>query len=109
MERKRTSTCFFNRRSRTLVVADLFFSLPPETRAWPRFFARHLMRLPWLFGISAFFRLTISDRKAFERSVNALLDLDFDKLVVAHWEPLLSGAKPSVKRALRDFGFAARS
>ena len=91
------------------MVADLFFSLPPETRAWPRFFARHLMRLPWLFGISAFFRLTISDRKAFERSVNALLDLDFDKLVVAHWEPLLSGAKPSVKRALRDFGFAARS
>ena len=31
----------FHRRSRTLVVADLFFSLPANTRGWPRFFARH--------------------------------------------------------------------
>jgi len=106
---KKKEHVLFHRRSRTLVVADLFFSLPPETRGWPRFFARHFMRLPRLFGISAFFRLTISDRRAFERSVNALLDLDFDKLVVAHWEPLLSGAKRSVEQALRDFAFAARS
>lgn len=105
---KKKEHVLFHRRSRTLVVADLFFSLPPETRGWPRFFARHFMRLPRLFGISAFFRLTISDRPAFERSVNALLDLDFDKLVVAHWEPLLGGAKASVEQALRDFGFAAR-
>jgi hypothetical protein len=106
---KKNEHVLFHRRSRTLVVADLFFSLPPETRGWPRFFARHIMRLPRLFGISAFFRLTISDRRAFERSVNVLLDLDFDKVVVAHWEPLLSAAKPSVEQALRDFGFAACS
>jgi hypothetical protein len=106
---KKKEHVLFHRRSRTLVVADLFFSLPPETRGWPRFFARHFMRLPRLFGISAFLRLTISDRPAFERSVNALLDLDFDKLVVGHWEPLLSGAKPCVEQALRDFGIAARS
>jgi hypothetical protein len=88
------------------VVADLFFSMPPETRGWPRFFARHFMRLPRLFGISGFFRLVINDRRAFERSVNRLLELEFEKLIVAHWEPVLRNAKPTVEQALRDFGFA---
>ena len=97
----------FHRRSRTLVVADLFFSMPTDTQGWPRFFARHFMRLPRLFGISAFFRLIIKDRAAFERSVKALLGLDFDNLVVAHWEPLVNDGKPRVEQALRDFGFAA--
>jgi hypothetical protein len=95
----------FHRRSRTLVVADLFFSLPAETRGWPGFFARHFMRLPQLFGISAFFRLMINDRPAFERSVNALMQSDFEKVIVAHWKPLDTHAKPEVERALRDFGF----
>jgi hypothetical protein len=99
----------FHRQSRTLVVADLFFSLPAETRGWPGFFARHFMRLPDLFGISAFFRLMISDRPAFERSVNALMELDFEKVIVAHWKPLETGAKPAVGRALRDFGFSTSS
>ena len=96
----------FHRRSRTLVVADLFFSMPAETQGWPRFFGRHFMRLPRLFGISAFFRLVINDRPAFERSVLRLLELDFENLVVAHWEPLVGNAKPRVQQALRDFGFA---
>ena len=99
----------FHHRSRMLVVADLFFSLPAKTRGWPRFFARHFMRLPRLFGISAFFRLMINDRPAFERSVNALMQSDFEKLIVAHWKPLETDAKPAVKRALRDFGFSTSS
>ena len=99
----------FHRRSRTLVVADLFFSLPADTRGWPGFFARHFMRLPRLFGISVFFRFMIRDRPEFERSVNALLGWNFERLVVAHWEPLETEAKPAVERALRDFGFSTGS
>jgi hypothetical protein len=96
----------FHRSSRTLVVADLFFSMPPETQGWPRFFARHFMRLPRLFGISAFYRLVINDRPALERSLKALSELDFNNLVVAHWEPLVERAKPQVEQTLRDFGVA---
>lgn len=106
---KKKEHVLFHRRSRTLVVADLFFSFSPATRGWPRFFVRHFMRLPRLFGISAFFRLMISDRAAFERSARALLDLDFEKLIVAHWDPLLRDAKPAVEQAFRDFGFSASS
>ena len=64
------------------------------------------MRLPHLFGISASFRLMINDRPAFERSVNALMQSDFDKVIVAHWKLLETHAKPEVERALRDFGFS---
>ncbi len=92
----------FHRRSATLVVADLFFSFPRETRGWARFFIRHIMRLPRLFGISVFFRMTISDRQAFKSSMKALLQWKFDRLVVAHREPLDKDAKPTVEQGLRD-------
>ena len=93
----------FHRRSRTLVVADLFFSFPQETSGWPRFFVRHVMRLPRLFGISALYRLlVIRDKEAFARSMRALLALDFERLVVAHWQTIETDAKRTVEQALRD-------
>jgi hypothetical protein len=93
----------FHRRSRTLVVADLFFSFPQETSGWPRFFVRHLMRLPRLFGISALYRLlVIRDKEAFARSMRALLALDFERLVVAHWQPIETDARRAVEQALHD-------
>jgi hypothetical protein len=93
----------FHRRSRTLVVADLFFSFPRETSGWPRFFVRHVMRLPRLFGISALYRLlVIRDKEAFARSMRALLALDFERLVVAHWQPIEKDARHAVEQALRD-------
>jgi hypothetical protein len=98
-----TEYALFHRRSRTLVVADLFFSLPQDIRGWPRFFVRHFMRLPRLFGVSAFFRLfAVRDKEAFKRSVSALLALDFERLVVAHSEPVDKDAKRVVEQALRD-------
>ncbi len=93
----------YHRRSRTLVVADLFFSFPNDTQGWPRFFLRHVMRLPGLFGVSALFRrLVVRDKDAFKRSLNALLALDFDRLVVAHFEPIEKNAKRVVEQALGE-------
>src|SRR5919198_4621337 len=67
----------YHRRSRTLVVADLFFSFPNNTQGWPRFFVRHVMGLPRLFGTSSIFRLLVlRDRDAFKRSLSVLLALD---------------------------------
>lgn len=101
---RKNEYALFHRRSRTLVVADLFFSFPPATRGWPRFFAHHVMRLPTtLFGVSVFFRFLIADKAAFQRSIRTLLKWDFERIVVAHWAPLEKEAKPAVERALRDF------
>jgi hypothetical protein len=95
----------FHRRSRILVVADLFFSFPDETSGWPHFFVRHVMRLPRLFGISLFYRaFVIGDRAAFHRSMQALLALDFERLIVAHWKPIEKDTKAAVECVLRDAG-----
>jgi len=103
---KKNEHALFHRRSRTLVVADLFFSFPAQTRGWARFFARHIMRLPaQLFGVSVFFRLMISEKQVFTRSVRTLLDWDFERIVLAHFEPLETVAKPAVESALRKAGF----
>jgi len=94
---------FFHRRSRTLVVTDLFFSFPEETSGWPRFFVRHIMRLPRLFGISFFYRrLVIRDKPAFEQCIRTLLNLDFERMIVAHWKPIETNAKRAVEQALTN-------
>lgn len=91
----------FHRRSRTLIVADLFFSFAKETRGWSRVFIRYFMRLPRMFGISVVFRwLVIRDKQAFARSMKAMLDWDFERLIVAHWKPIEVGAKRAVEQAL---------
>ena len=94
----------YHRRSHTLVLADLFFSFPVETRGWPRFFVRHLMRLPRLFGISAFYRrLIIENKQAFARSMEGLLELDCDRLIVAHWKPIETQAKRVLEQAIAEY------
>jgi hypothetical protein len=98
---KKNEHVFFHRRSRTLVVADLFFSFPAEARGWTRFFARRIMDLPpGLFGVSRFFRMLVNDKPAFQRSIARMLEWDFDRLVVAHRKPLESEAKKAVEEAL---------
>jgi hypothetical protein len=92
---------FFHRASRTLVVADLLFHFPPETSGWARLFARHVMRLPRLVGLSAFFRMMIRDRAAFATSMDSILQWDFTRIVLAHREPILENAKAEFVRALR--------
>jgi len=102
--RKINEHALFHRASRTLVLADLLFHFPTDSRGWPRFFARHIMRLPRLSGISAFFRLMIRDRKAFALSMKKMLDWDFEHIVVGHGEPIQNDAKKIVARILRDPG-----
>ena len=99
-----------HRCSATLVVADLFFSFPTDIRGSARFFVRHIMRLPRLFGVSLFFRvLMIRDRQAFQNSMKAVLQWNFERIVVAHREPVEEEARATVERALRDHGFLSQA
>jgi hypothetical protein len=104
--RKINEHAFFHLASRTLVLADLLFHFPADSRGWPQFFARHIMRLPRLSGISAFFRLMIRDRAAFALSMKKMLDWDFEQIVVGHSEPIQNDAKRIFAQALRDRGLA---
>ncbi len=102
--RKINEHAFFHRASRTLVLADLLFHFPADSRGWSRFFAQRIMRLPRLFGISAFFRLMIRDREAFALSMRKMLEWDFEQIVVGHGEAIQNDAKTTFAQALRDRG-----
>lgn len=104
--RKINEYAFFHRASRTLVLADLMFHFPADSRGWPRFFAQRIMRLPQLLGISAFFRLMIRDQEAFACSMRTLLEWDFGQIVVGHGEPIQGEARSIFEQALRDRGLA---
>jgi hypothetical protein len=61
------------------------------------------MRLPRLFGISFFYRrLVIRDKPAFEQCIRTLLNLDFERMIVAHWKPIETNAKRAVEQALTN-------
>ena len=104
--RKINEHALFHRAAQTLVLADLLFHFPADSRGWPRFFARHIMRLPRLSGISAFFRLMIRDREAFSLSMKRMANWDFEQIVVGHGEPIQNNAKRIFAQALRDRGLA---
>src|SRR5262245_26926436 len=104
--RKINEHALFYRASQTLVLADLLFHFPADSRGWPRFFARHIMRLPRLSGISAFFRLMIRDPETFALSMKKMANWDFEQIVVGHGEPIQNSAKRIFAQALHDRGLA---
>ena len=61
---------------------------------------RRVMRLKDLVGMSPFFRLMIRDRVAFARSIRAIMERDFERVIVAHGEPIPRDGKKWMTEAL---------
>jgi hypothetical protein len=90
-----------HRPSRTLVVTDLVFHVR-QSRGW---------LTPWILGMmgarigtlgqSRAWSLAAADRGALAASVRGILALDFDRLVMAHGEPIETGAKERLEAAFR--------
>jgi glyoxylase-like metal-dependent hydrolase (beta-lactamase superfamily II) len=96
---------FFHRASRTLIVADLLFHFPAESRGWTRFFVRNIMRLPRLVGVSAFLQLMVKDKAAFTRSLEQIMQWDFERIIVGHGDVVSVNAKALLRQTLADRGF----
>ena len=89
---------FLHEASRTLVVTDLLFHVLA-----PSFGLGLVQRAFGTYkklAVSKLFVGARKDRDAYDRSLRVLQGLDFDRLVVAHGEPILAGAKPRVVDAL---------
>jgi len=86
-------SALFHRPSKTLVVADLMFNLPPETSRWTQLFLRATGGISKYPGMSRLFRFMVKDRQAFQESMAEIAALDFETIVVAHGDPITSDAK----------------
>jgi hypothetical protein len=83
----------------TLIVADLVHNIGRPPHPWTRLYAGTM----GFYGRVALSRMIrwagVSDRAALRRTLDDLLALPFDRLVVGHGSPLASGAKEALAAA----------
>jgi Domain of unknown function (DUF4336) len=89
---------FLHKWSRTLIFADFMQNFPPERN---RPFVRTVQRLAGVSGpgVSIDIRLTFLNRRLGRLSLAKMFSWDFDRLVVAHGEPVDRDAKACFRRA----------
>jgi hypothetical protein len=92
--------------TRTLIVADLVFNFAPDETGWDRFFHRYLAGFKRYPGMSRLFRLFVQDRAAFRASMETILAMDFDRIIVGHGRVIERDGKALLTRALADAGVA---
>lgn len=98
---KMNEVAMVHRKSRTLIVTDLIFNVQGGTKSW---------MTPWLlrmFGAwkkttqSWMWRFLVKDRDAAAQSVETLMALDFDRIIVAHGDIIESDGHAVAEQALR--------
>ena len=89
----------FHRPARTLVVADLVHNIGRPHGRWAALYTR-MMGFHDRVALSRMIRLTaFSDRAAARRSLDAVLALPFERLVVGHGTPLQSHVREALAAA----------
>jgi hypothetical protein len=97
---------FVHRPLRTLLVADLVFNLTEASGIG----ARLLLGLfgTWRrFAVSRLFLREAKDRAALARSLERLMQADFDRVVPGHGAVVEDGGRELLRAALRERGLAA--
>ena len=97
---------FLHRASRTLIVADLLFNVTKDAPLGPRLFGWAAVRShdheP---GLPRPEISHVEDRAAFRASLDTVLGWDFDRIIVAHGEPIETGGRAKLAAARQEAGF----
>ena len=89
----------FHPASKTLVVADLVHNVGRPEHGWTKLYAQ-LMGFYDRVALSRVLRATaFSDRAAARRSIDEVLSLPFDCLIVGHGAPLPTGGRDAIAAA----------
>ena len=87
---------FFHPASRTLIVSDLAFNMGSEAPAMTRLAFRALGAYG-RFGPSILERLLIRDRTAARKSLERILEWDFDRVIMAHGQVRESAGREGLR------------
>jgi hypothetical protein len=96
-------TVWFDRPSRTLILTDLLFCFGQENRLLARMVARGLGVYERL-GMSRTMKLMVKDKAALRKSVAPLLELDVERIVVAHDQIIEHDARARLAAAFAWLG-----
>lgn len=94
---------FYHSASKTLIVTDLLFNLKNLDNSFGNFIYK-------IFGthnqpaVSRLLKILTTDKKALQTSIHKILELDFEKIVVAHGELITENAKQILKTAFESRG-----
>jgi hypothetical protein len=94
---------FLHVPSRTLIVADLVFNFE-ENSGWKGVMRQSLMGVKKHPDCARLYPRLIKDRASYDRSIRELLTWDFDRIIVGHKDPIESGGKEGLKKALDSKG-----
>ena len=90
---------FFHRPSRTLIAGDLIFNIGSDRPLLTRLFANG-PRLRRRVGPTPLFRRGVRDRRAARRSIDRILEWDFDRVLPGHGSIIESGGHDAVREGL---------
>lgn len=88
--------------SRTLIVADLAMNFPADQPMWQDLLLKIAVGRHHEPGISRSFRVMVEDETALKASIARMMQWDFDRLIVGHGWPILTGAKARLAAALME-------
>jgi len=91
-------TVFFHRKSRTLLITDIAFNVRAVPSAAKRLLLR-MLRAYGRFGPSRIARLSLRDRVAVRRSIEAVLAWDFDRITVTHGDVVEKNGRALLREA----------
>jgi hypothetical protein len=89
-------TVFFHRPSGTLVSADLIENFSRADDWWTRLYLE-AGGIYGKVGLSRMLRLAYRDRKQARRSIDRILDWDFNRIILAHGDPIVSDASDALR------------
>lgn len=90
---------FWHKPSKTLIVTDLCFHFVDH----PQMLLRSFMRINAAYGdlkISRLFRSQIKNKAEFKKSIDKILEWDFDAITLAHGTPVQTGARQRFEKAV---------
>jgi len=91
---------FFHKPSRTLIVTDLIQKHDVSGETWLWRGVKHMAGiLGEEGGVPIDVKLSVRDKDAMRKSIETILDWDFDNLIISHGHCVRGGAKEAVKRA----------
>ena len=92
-------TALFYRPARTLVVADLVHNVGAGHTGWTKFYTKAMGFYDRVALSSALRWTAFSDRAAARKSLDALLALPFERIVVGHGAPVVTNAREALANA----------
>jgi hypothetical protein len=93
-------TVFVHYPSRSLICCDFFFNVSAEP-SWLSRLAFRMLGVMGKPGMSRFFRFMSKDKRAMADSVAPLLELELNRIVVAHGDILEEGCAAQLRSATR--------